>query len=280
METILTPSIDDVKTASNGAVVSTKSKDQTTTNPSTNIDNFTKRKDDIGTSVTDSGNTMNESNERRANFHLGGNDDDLSNDSLPRTSPPSKPVGEGELLKRDASLSKLPGSSLKKDNFLSLAAKVATSSASSSTVKPDDKIAQDRFMQYQKQAKLKAEQEKLYKEQEAKKREDEAKQARLLSRHETNGTHSHDTTFRNSTKQNPSATLSDTSPSPPSMSQNSITTTSSSNAQQEANIDDEQRQKREIAKRREEDRKRREGQALNQPLSFNRYNDVDFSFMN
>lgn len=41
---------------------------------------------------------------------------------------------------------------------MSLAAKTATTSASSSTVKPDDKIAQDRFMQYQKQAKLKAEQ--------------------------------------------------------------------------------------------------------------------------
>lgn len=76
----------------------------------------------------------------------------------------------------------------------------ASTSAPSSTVKPDDKVAQDRFMQYQKQAKLKAEQvkkknpnikcslvdfliqEKLYKEQEAKKREDEAKQARLLFR--------------------------------------------------------------------------------------------------
>jgi hypothetical protein len=85
---------------------------------------------------------------------------------------------------------------------LTLAAIAASTSAPSSTVKPDDKVAQDRFMQYQKQAKLKAEQvikkekekifidlfikfsfqEKLYKEQEAKKREDEAKQARLLSR--------------------------------------------------------------------------------------------------
>ncbi len=82
---------------------------------------------------------------------------------------------------------------------MTLAAIAASTSAPSSTVKPDDKVAQDRFMQYQKQAKLKAEQvikknifiglfikfcfqEKLYKEQEAKKREDEAKQARLLSR--------------------------------------------------------------------------------------------------
>ena len=36
----------------------------------------------------------------------------------------------------------------------------ASTSAPSSTVKPDDKVAQDRFMQYQKQAKLKAEQVK------------------------------------------------------------------------------------------------------------------------
>ncbi len=43
---------------------------------------------------------MNESHERRANFHLGGNDDDLSSDSLPRTSPASKPTGEGDSLKR------------------------------------------------------------------------------------------------------------------------------------------------------------------------------------
>ncbi len=44
---------------------------------------------------------MNESNERRASFHLGENDDDLSNDSPPlRTSPTSKQTGEGESLKR------------------------------------------------------------------------------------------------------------------------------------------------------------------------------------
>ncbi len=61
---------------------------------------------------------------------------------------------------KDSSLSKFAGgSSLKKDNFLSLAAAAAsTSTPTSSTVKPDDKVAQDRFMQYQKQAKLKAEQ--------------------------------------------------------------------------------------------------------------------------
>ncbi len=43
---------------------------------------------------------MNESHEQRASFHLGGNDDDLSNDSPPRTSPTSKHIGEGESLKR------------------------------------------------------------------------------------------------------------------------------------------------------------------------------------
>jgi hypothetical protein len=60
---------------------------------------------------------------------------------------------------KDSSLSKLAsGSSLKKEKFLTLAALAASTPASSSTVKPDDKIAQDRFMQYQKQAKLKAEQ--------------------------------------------------------------------------------------------------------------------------
>jgi hypothetical protein len=65
------------------------------------------------------------------------------------------------LCKKDSSLSKLAsGSSLKKENFLTLAAMAASTSASSSTVKPDDKVAQDRFMQYQKQAKLKAEQVK------------------------------------------------------------------------------------------------------------------------
>jgi hypothetical protein len=41
---------------------------------------------------------------------------------------------------------------------LTLAAMAATTSAPSSTVKPDDKVAQDRFVQYQKQAKLKLEQ--------------------------------------------------------------------------------------------------------------------------
>ncbi len=60
---------------------------------------------------------------------------------------------------KDSSLSKLAGgSSLKKENFLTLAAMAANTTAPSSTVKPDDKVAQDRFMQYQKQAKLKAEQ--------------------------------------------------------------------------------------------------------------------------
>ena len=43
---------------------------------------------------------MNETNDRQANFHLGGNDDDLSNDSQPRTSPTSKPTGENDPLKR------------------------------------------------------------------------------------------------------------------------------------------------------------------------------------
>ncbi|CAF3581952.1 unnamed protein product [Rotaria sp. Silwood1] len=234
-------------------------------------------KDDIGRTVVDSSNTVNDSTERRANFHLGGNDDDLSNESVPRTSPATKQSGDDESLKRDSNLSRLTNtSSLRKDNLLSIAAKAVSTTSSSSTVKPDDKVAQDRFMQYQKQAKLKAEQEKLYKEQEAKKREDEAKQARLLSRKETNGNHIHDTTFRNSTKQTPTATLSDASPSPPSMLQNST----SLNTQQEMHIDDEQRQKREIEKRREEDRKRRECQALNQTLSFHRHTDVDFSFMN
>ncbi len=60
---------------------------------------------------------------------------------------------------KDSSLSKLAsGSSLRKENFLTLAAMAASTSTPSSTVKPDDKVAQDRFMQYQKQAKLKAEQ--------------------------------------------------------------------------------------------------------------------------
>ncbi|CAF3184932.1 unnamed protein product [Rotaria sp. Silwood2] len=258
---------DDVKSAANGAAVSTRTKDQTTTNVDTNIDNLTKRKDDIGRSIIDSGNTVNDSTERRASFHLGGNDDDLSNESVPRTSPATKQTGDDESLKRDSNFSRLTNaSSLRKENLLSLAAKAASTTTSSSTVKPDDKVAQDRFMQYQKQ------------EQEAKKREDEAKQARLLSRKETNGTHTNDTTFRNSTKQTPTATLSDTSPSPPSMIQNSIST--SLNSQQEMTIDDDQRQKCEIAKRREEDRKRRECQALNQKLPFNRHTDVDFSFMN
>ncbi|CAF1287230.1 unnamed protein product [Rotaria sordida] len=269
---------DDIKSAANGAAasaaaLSTRTKDQTTTNIDTNIDNLAKRKDDLGRTVIDNVNTVNESTERRASFHLGGNDDDLSNESIPRTSPVTKQqVGDDELLKRDSNLSRLTNaSSLKKDNFLSLAAKAASTTTTSSTVKPDDKVAQDRFMQYQKQAKLKAEQEKLYKEQEAKKREDEAKQARLLSRKETNGNHINDTTFRNSTKQTPTSTLSDASPSPPSMLQNPLL-----NSQQEMNIDDEQRQKREIAKRREEDRKRRECQALNQSLPFNRHTDFDF----
>jgi hypothetical protein len=62
---------------------------------------------------------------------------------------------------KDSSLSKLAsGSSLRKENFLTLAAMAASTSTPSSTVKPDDKVAQDRFMQYQKQAKLKAEQVK------------------------------------------------------------------------------------------------------------------------
>ncbi len=65
------------------------------------------------------------------------------------------------MFEKDSSLSKLAsGSSLKKENFLTLAAMAASTSAPSSTVKPDDKVAQDRFMQYQKQAKLKAEQVK------------------------------------------------------------------------------------------------------------------------
>jgi hypothetical protein len=49
---------------------------------------------------------------------------------------------------------------LRKDNLLTLASLAASTPAPSSTVKPDDKVAQDRFMQYQKQAKLKAEQVK------------------------------------------------------------------------------------------------------------------------
>ncbi len=43
---------------------------------------------------------MRESTEQRANFHLGENDDDLSNDSPPRTSPTLKQTGEGDSLKR------------------------------------------------------------------------------------------------------------------------------------------------------------------------------------
>ena len=43
---------------------------------------------------------VNDLNERRANFHLGGNDDDLSDESPPRTSPLSKSHGEGDLSKR------------------------------------------------------------------------------------------------------------------------------------------------------------------------------------
>ncbi|CAF4448744.1 unnamed protein product [Rotaria socialis] len=270
--------IDDIKSAANGAAVSARTKDQTSSNLDINVDNLTKRKDDMGRTRFESGNNANDLTERRPSFHLGGNDDDLSDDSIPTTSPAAKHTGDDDSSKRDSSLSRLTSaSSLRRDNFLSLAAKTATTSASSSTVKPDDKVAQDRFMQYQKQAKLKAEQEKLYKEQEAKKREDEAKQARLLSRKETNGNHVNETSCRNSTKQTAS-TLSDASPSPPSMHQNSLS--ASLNPQQEMNMDDEQRQKREIAKRREEDRRRRECQALNQSLPFNRHTDVDFSFMN
>ena len=59
---------------------------------------------------------------------------------------------------KDSSLSKLASGALKKDNLLTLAAMAVSTSAPTSTVKPDDKVAQDRFMQYQKQAKLKAEQ--------------------------------------------------------------------------------------------------------------------------
>jgi len=81
-----------------------------------------------------------------------------------------------------------------------------------------------------------------------------SKKIRIEIFRETNGNHSNDPTFRNSSKQSSSAALSDTSPSPPSNLQNS-SSTSSLNPQQD---DDEQRQKREIAKRREEDRKRRE----------------------
>ena len=47
---------------------------------------------------------------------------------------------------------------MKKENLLKLASLAASTSTSTATVKPDDKFAQDRFMQYQKQAKLKAEQ--------------------------------------------------------------------------------------------------------------------------
>ena len=120
-------------------------------------------------------------NERRASFHLGGNDDDLSNDSPPKTSPmPSESLKRVSRInthrrlleyecclfvriKQDSSLTKLANdSALKKENFLKLAEKAAHTSASSSTVKPDDKVAQDRFMQFQKQAKLKAEQVKLF----------------------------------------------------------------------------------------------------------------------
>lgn len=271
--------VDDTKLSANGAVRSTKRNNQASTTTGINSDTHTNRKDDMSRTVTDKSTNLNESTEQRASFHLGGNDDELSNDSPPRISPLTKQTTEGESLKRDSSLSKFTGSSsLRKDNFLTLAAKAASTLTSSSTVKPDDKVTRDRFAQYQKQAKLKAEQEKLYKEQEAKKREDEAKQARLLSQKDTNGTHSNEAAFRNSKKPGPSAKLSDTSPSPPSIPQNSLST--SSNQQKETNIDDEQRQKREIARRREEDRKRRECQALNQSLPFNRHADVDFSFMN
>ncbi|CAF1617507.1 unnamed protein product, partial [Adineta ricciae] len=271
---------DDVKSAANGnaaAVLSSRTKDQSSSKDLFEYVCFIE--DELGPSGTDSGNRMNETNNRQASFHLGGNDDDLSNDSQPRTSPTSKSIGENDPLKRNSSLSKLTGTSAlkKKDNPLTLAAMAASTSTSSTAVKPDDKVAQDRFMQYQKQAKLKAEQEKLYKEQEAKKREDEAKQARLSARKETNGNHSNDTIYRNSTNQNSTSTLSDASPSPPSNLQNSLSS-SSINPSQDAPMDDKQRQKQEIARRREEDRRRRECQALNQSLPFNRH-DVDFSFM-
>ena len=48
---------------------------------------------------------VNETGEARATFQLGSNDDDLSNESAPRTSPASKPLDDVESLKRVNSLS-------------------------------------------------------------------------------------------------------------------------------------------------------------------------------
>jgi len=248
------PSRIESSTTSNG--IPMMNKDQTKSHDEL----LNKRKDDLNSTGPESS-----SMHRRANFHLDENDDDLSDNSPPRSSPSTKMNDEIDSLKRDSSLAKLTSSGLRKDNLLALASKAANTSAPSSTIKPDEKTTQDRFMQFQKQAKLKAEQEKLYKEQEAKKREDEAKQAaRDPTRKETNGNH---------VKTNPTATLSDASPSPPSIGQ-----TSHSNPPNDP-IDEELRQKREIERRREEDRKRRECQAMNQPLPFHRHNDMDFSFM-
>ena len=61
---------------------------------------------------------------------------------------------------QDTSLAKLTSAGLRKDNLLALASKAANTSAPTPTVKPDEKMAQDRFLQYRKQAKLKAEQVK------------------------------------------------------------------------------------------------------------------------
>lgn len=48
---------------------------------------------------------MNDLTENRPSFHLGGNDDDLSNDSIPRNSPATKPTGgDDESLKRVSSI--------------------------------------------------------------------------------------------------------------------------------------------------------------------------------
>ena len=42
----------------------------------------------------------NDLTERRPSFHLGGNDDDLSNDSIPTTSPATKHTGDDDSSKR------------------------------------------------------------------------------------------------------------------------------------------------------------------------------------
>ncbi|CAF4152988.1 unnamed protein product [Rotaria sp. Silwood2] len=80
--------------------LSESSASESDSDSSRNGDDTDSESDDIGRSIIDSGNTVNDSTERRASFHLGGNDDDLSNESVPRTSPATKQTGDDESLKR------------------------------------------------------------------------------------------------------------------------------------------------------------------------------------